>query len=275
MANIILPVNFSLEVRLALIEFMKQMMQRDANAHFTLLHAYDTTGYGSAIMHDISEKLEENAVKDLEFERQKIMEEIPNASIATYVGRGLLWYVVNCYELDHHADFMVVALKGSDMLQRILLSSKPSQLAGKSNIPMLFLPNVDNVKLPTKIAFGTDVKPFQNCDDFKRLLNIARILNAKLHFVYVNEEDVCKIDDFKVIYEEHLKDVDYDYTEVNHRNAAKGLAMFVKEQNLDGIGLIERKGNFLQRLFKENLLDEMVELAKLPIMVINEAREKE
>lgn len=275
MTNIILPINFSREVRGVLISFIKEMMQRDADAHFTLLHAYDTTGYGSAIMHDISEKIEENANKDLEFEKAKILEEIPEASLATYVGRGLLSKVVNSYEKDHKVDFMVVALKGSNMLQSILASRKPSELAEKSNIPMLFLPDTDTVKLPTNIAFGTDVKAFQNVEDFHDLLNMSKILGAKLHFVYVNEEGKSRKDDFQELYAKHLENFTYDYTEVEDKDAAKGLMSFIKTNGLNGIAMIERKGNFLERLFSASILDEMLEMAKLPIMVINELREAE
>lgn len=275
MTNIVLPVNFSVEVRMTLISFMKQIVQKGETSHFTLLHAYDTTGYGSAMGHDISERLEENAAKDLEFEKNKILEQIPGASIATYVGRGLLANVINSYEKEHKVDFMAVALKGSNMLQSILASSKPSQLAESSNVPILFLPDVEHVKLPTNIAFGTDVKPFQNVEDFDALLNMCKILGAKLHFVYINEDEETKEQAFQTHYAGHLRNTEYDYTEVENKDAAKGLMLFIKKQNLDGIALIERKGNFLQRLFSASILDEMLELAKLPIMVINELREAE
>lgn len=273
MTNIILPVNFSREVRAVLISFIKEMMQKNTSAHFTLLHAYDTRGYGSAIMHDISEKLEDNANKDLELEKAKILEEVPEASIATYVGRGLLSKVVNSYEKDHKVDFMVIALKGSNMLQSILASSKPSELAENANIPMLFLPDTDTLKLPTNIAFGTDVKAFQNTEDFQHLLRMLKILEAKLHFVYVDEEGESKKEDFQALYAKYLENVTYDYTEVQNKSAAKGLMSFVKTNGLDGIAMIERKGNFLERLFSVSILDEMLETAKLPVMVINELRE--
>ncbi|PVX49867.1 universal stress protein family protein [Balneicella halophila] len=275
MANIILPVNFSREIRRALISFMKQMVQHDSSSHFTLLHAYDISGYGTAMLRDMTEVLEKNAYQDLEHEKEEMLKEVPNASIATYVGRGLLPNVVNSYEEDNRVDFMVVALKGSNMLQSLLSSNKPSQLAQSSNVPMLFLPDADNVKLPTAIAFGTDLKPFQNVEDFKSLLNMAKILDAKLHFVYVNETGESKKSAFESHYVEHLQDVGYDFVEIENKNAAKGMMDFIKENNLDGIGLIERKSGFLQRLFSESMLNQMLGLAKLPIMVINELREAE
>lgn len=275
MKHIVLPVNFSLEVRNSLIAFIKQILEKTQDVQFTLLHAYDTTGYGSASLHDISERLEKNAMQDLMYEKKKIEEFVPNAQINTYVGRGVLSSVVNNYEKSSNVDFMVLPLKGSNMLQSILMSNKPSQLAEKSNVPMLFLPDAEHVKLPTEIAFGTDVQPFQNAEDFQDLLNICRVLDAKLHFVYVDEEGEDKTEDFEKYYATHLGEFEYDYTQVSEKDAAKGLLKFIKEQKLDGIALIERKGNFLQRLFSQSVLDEMLELAKLPVMVINELRESE
>lgn len=275
MIHIVLPVNFSVEVRESIIVFIKQMLERTQDVQFTLLHAYDTTGHGSAIMHDMSELLEKNAMRDLLYEKKKIEEKVAEAQINTYVGRGLLANVVNEYEQTCKVDFMVLPLKGNNMLQSILMSSKPSKLAEKSNVPMLFLPNSDNVKLPTEIAFGTDLKPFQNTDDFKGILHISEILDAKLHFVYVQEDGVSKKADFEKYYAKHLQKVSYDYTEIENKDAAKGLVEFIKAKNLDGIALIERKGNFLKRLFHLSVLDEMLEQAKLPIIVINELREAE
>lgn len=275
MKHIVLPVNFSLEVRNSLIAFINQILEKTQDVQFTLLHAYDTTGYGAASLHDISDRLEKNAMQDLMYEKRKIEEVVPQAQLNTYVGRGILSSVVNNYEKTTKIDFMVLPLKGSNMLQSILMSSKPSQLAEKSNVPMLFLPDAAHVKLPREIAFGTDVKPFQNVEDFAGLLNICHILDAKLHFVYVSEDGVDKRDDFEKYYVSQLKDFKYDYTKVVEKNAAKGLLEFIKKQKLDGIALIERKGNFLKHLFSQSVLDEMLELAKLPVMVINELREAE
>ncbi|MBS9768726.1 MAG: universal stress protein [Flavobacteriaceae bacterium] len=272
MKHIVLPVNFSDELRNSLIAFIKQMLKKTKNVQFTLLHAYDTTGYGSAMMHDMSERLEKNAKEDLLQEKKKIEAEIPNVQLNTFVGRGLLTSVVNNYEKETSVDFMVVPLKGSNMLQSILLSGKPSDLAEQSNVPMLFLPNTDEVELPTKIAFGIDVKPFQNEEDFKGILTICQVLGAKLHFVYVKEDDLPKKNDFDANYAKYLTDFEYDYTEIAQDNAPKGLWNFVQKENLNGIALIERKSTFLQRLFKASVLDEMLELAKLPIIVINELR---
>ncbi len=272
MIHIVLPINFSVEVRESLIDFIKQMLQKTDDVQFTLLHAYDTTGYGAAMMHDMSERLEKNAMRDLLYEKKQIEKEVAKAQINTYVGRGLLANVVNDYEQTCKVDFMVLPLKGSNMLQSILMSHKPSELAQRSNVPMLFLPNSDNVKLPTKIAFGTDVKPFQNTDDFKGILDISEILDAKLQFVYVQEDGVSKKADFEKHYAAHLKNVAYEYTEIENKDAAKGLMTFIKDEKLDGIALIERKGNFLKRLFNLSVLDEMLEQAKLPIIVINELR---
>lgn len=273
MKHIVLPVNFSTEARNSLVEFMKQILERNKDVQFTLLHAYDTTGYGSAMLHDMSERLEKNAMRDLSYEKKMVLEKVPDAQINTHVGRGLLANVVNSYEKSCKVDFMVVPLKGSNMLQSILASSKPSQLASMSNVPMLFLPDANHIKLPTNVAFGTDVKPFQNTEDFQGLLNMCKVLNAKLHFVYVNETDECKREDFEKYYKAYLKDFEFDYTEIEDNDAAEGLTKFIKKQKFDGVALIERKGNFLQRLFKASVLDEMLELAKLPIMVINELRE--
>lgn len=272
MKHIVLPINFSSEVRNSVITFIKQILEKTKDVQFTLLHAYDTIGYGSASLHDMSERLEKNAMQDLMYEKRKIEDAVPDAQLNTYVGRGILATVINNYKKSSEVDFMVLPLKGSHMLQSILMSNKPSQLAAKSNVPMLFLPDSDHIKLPTEIAFGTDVKPFQNEEDFEGLLNICRTLNTKLHFVYINEDGEDKKEDFEKYYAVHLRDFEYSYAEVESKDAAKGLMEFVKQNKLDGIALIERKGNFLQRLFSESLLDEMLELAKLPIIVINELR---
>ncbi len=273
MKHLVLPVNFSSEVRDSLIVFIKQILGKTKDVQFTLLHAYDTTGYGSATLHNMSDRLEKNAMQDLLYEKKKIKEEVPEAQLNTYVGHGELARVVNSFEKSCEVDFMVLPLKGGNMLQSILASSKPSQLAQRSNVPMLFLPSAEHLKLPVEIAFGTDVKPFQNVEDFKGLLNICSLLEAKLHFVYVNESGENKKSDFEKYYGPHLTSVKYDYNEVKAGDAAQGLMKFIKERNLDGIALIERKGNFLQRLFSVSVLDEMIAQTKLPIIVINELRE--
>lgn len=272
MTNIVLPVNFSREVRTVLIAFIKQMQQKTTDLNFILLHAYDTPKFGFAMGHDISDVLRKSSISDLEYEKNEMSKVFPNLNITTYAEQGSLAKVLNEYDRNNSVDFAVLALKGSNMIQSLLADNRPSELARDSNVPVLFLPNTNQFQLPQNIVFGTDVKPFENKEDFKGLLKIFKLLKAHLQFLYVNENDVSKKEDFAKNYAKYLGEVEYSYTELEHEDAAKGILEFVKEQEIDGIALIERKGSFLKRLFDINVLDHMIENVELPILVINELR---
>lgn len=272
MTNIILPVNFSKEVRKVLVKFIHQMYTKTEDLHFILLHAYDTPKYGFAMGHDISEILKKNAISDLHAEQKSLLEHFPNSRITIHTAQGSLAKVINDYEAKYPIDFVAVALKGSNMIQDILASSRPSELASISNVPVLFLPNTDDFQLPTNIVFGTDVKPFENDEDFEGLLKISKLLKAKLHFLYVKENNTSQQEAFDKHYAKYLQNTEYSYTELEHNDAAKGILEFIQTEKANGIALIERKGNFLKRLFNISVLDHMVTEAQLPTLVINELR---
>lgn len=274
MKKILLPTNFSQEVREAHISIIKELMRKKDDFAFTLIHSYEQPKFGQSLGHDISEVLEKATKEDLKKELNLLKEAIPSIQIDWYIGEGSLAYVVNQYDKESVVDFMIVPLVGSNMFKDILSDSSPSELARRSNVPMLFLPNsTTQVSLPSNIVFGIDVKPFENEDDFLGLLNIIEALDAKLQFLYVMEDKESKQEAFDKYYKPLLKKCSYEYIELAGEDASESIVEYINKNNCDGIALIERKGNFIQRLFKISLLENVIKLAKLPMLVINELRE--
>lgn len=282
--NLVFPTNFSKNTRTVITGFLKQYIKTDwaQSTKINLLHAYDTPHVGQHMMVDLDEKLEENAIEDLEREARLLREGVPlpeDMEIELYARKGNLINVMHKFDNEQEIDLAVVALKSSSFFTKILSDSSPSHLVNSLDEPVLFVPDTAVLNQIDNIVFAIDLKPFENTKEVKIFIQAAAKLQAHVDFVYVEQElNDSAEEKFHQIFDSLLEgsNLDYSFRNIIADSPKEGIVSYAQEhQDHDLVVLIERKESFLHNLFGSNLADEIASLRELPLLVISEEYDEE
>lgn len=173
----------------------------------------------------------------------------------------------------HRPSLMVMGMKVRGPIAGALMGSTVSRILGKSQCPILVVPEAAHYQPVKHIAYGSlfeaDEQP-----TIDRLLEFAFLHEAVIHCVHVktpNEKkekhmDV-KLDGLRAMYRDDIILNQIEVSAISHTDAMEGLLNYVDENEIGMLALHSRKRSFWSEMFNPSLCKRIVFLSKVPILV--------
>jgi nucleotide-binding universal stress UspA family protein len=244
MKTILIPTDFSPSANNALR--VAALIARQADAEVHLLHSVKTDIDWAhlpiekrAAYPDTLLKLEK-AEKQLEIESWKPL--LKGLKIHTHITSGNTYeQIVNFANKKVRADLVVMGSHGPDEPNELFIGSNAQKTMRMAHCPVLTVKKSFKGRTFKKILFASDFAENIN-DSFKKILEVARVVKAKIEIVFISKPDDNK--DEKTINEAMDKfiskypDVKFSKAVYNHELPDRGILNYSLTSKPDMISLV-------------------------------------
>ncbi|MBL0103351.1 MAG: universal stress protein [Bacteroidetes bacterium] len=221
---------------------------------------------------DYSE-MDKDIMVNLEQEKKKIIEKYHYSEISIAYTKGVAALEIISLSEKEHVDMIVMGVKGSNVLNEILIGSLTTRIISKSTCPVLAVPMDAPSHKPDKVAFATNFNDHELQSLFV-LSEMIRPFNAEICVVHVSDGKEShashEIPDFFV--KQVRTNIPYD--KISFHTSTQGsvedaLEKFIKDQNIDWLATAKRKRNFFERLTTRSLTSELAFHTHVPLLAFH------
>jgi nucleotide-binding universal stress UspA family protein len=264
MQNILCPLDFSEEARLALRVAIDIAERFEA----TLIFASVLTG-------DVKE-ISLNRIKT-EKQLNDLVEEVSDelrknfTSYETVILQGNYARTISEYATERDIDLVVMATSGVLNEEGEFVSSNTFDLIDISQCSVLSIPKSFEFKPFKRIIYASN---FEKDDKWviQDVISFATVFNAQLKVLHMGKEDDHRDEqEYKEFREQITSFTGYSKMEVERRvykdELDSSLHKYMKENGYDLLVLVSRQRNFLNKLFHKSLTRKMSYFNDFPLMV--------
>jgi len=270
-SHILVPTDFSLYSEKAYMTALA--IASKANASITLLHAIEPPYDFASTVESTLEQMKRSCRKRLEemvkkaVRNEKFKDVHVDSVLVTGASRTAIIEAIDTRE----ADFLVLGSQGSSGLRKKLFGSVASDIALKSSIPVLVVPESEGEIQFNHILFATDYRN-SDLESLNQLTNFAKFFESHIHILHVEEEETLSSEisfrGFREIVLEKVlyKDIKFDlYID---KDPFMGLSRYMKNQNIELLALTRYKKTVLKSLLEKNLTRNLSYYSTTPLLVI-------
>lgn len=185
--KILVPVDFSENSKRA-IDFAR-VIANTFDAELILLNTYQAykSGFQSKAVHEKEEeKIRTEAESKMQELVDKVSSEEPTLAVKGKCLNGQLLNLINLYGKDNGIDLIVMGTQGAKGIKYTLLGSNTFDIARKSSLPLLSVPNeVQNYKI-NKVAFFSNYSK-EDIQTINALISTFGKDITNYHIVHIHE----------------------------------------------------------------------------------------
>lgn len=167
------------------------------------------------------------------------------------------------------ASLIVMGTHGASGIEEIFLGSNTQAVIKNAKVPVLAIPSGFNFKEVNKLAFASDL----NFKDSTKAIHTIKVLTKQfdtelniIHFADLLEDSEISEEKVKTTF----SDIKYNYLEQLATNLEKGIADYIKYEEVNLLMMIHRKHNFWERLFTSSNSEKRAMHTKIPLLVLKE-----
>jgi nucleotide-binding universal stress UspA family protein len=177
---------------------------------------------------------------------------------------------------DRKADLIIIGMKAKGKSMRHFFGSTATGLVGKTNIPLLIIPETAKYSIPKIITLASDIKEetTKNIHLLYFLRQIAEKFDSKIYVVRVGERKFNELTKPISRLNCLLAKLDVKYEYVDDYSITQGLNHFIKEHKSNLVVMIPHQHDFLERLFIKSETKEMLFHSRIPMLVLPERSRK-
>lgn len=273
MNTILVPTDFSdgafnaLKYAIRLAELLDYSIQ--------VVHAYSMPPTGSAVMVDITEILENNALEELELLKRKVDKiNLSNVAITYKPQHGSVVEVINRMSRTEGIEFVVMGTQGASGITEKWLGTNAASAAKHVEDPLMIVPSDYSFKSIRHFLFATDLKVTENEKHLKFLSVLANKSNAEIDFLHIRkqreESDDEKISKYRSqldrIFGESKTRIAYLYdNDIN-----EGIKDGIETHNPDALVVVRHEYGFFEGLFRSSVSRKLISESSLPILVLQD-----
>lgn len=169
----------------------------------------------------------------------------------------------------HKADLIVMGSHGIDGLKELFIGSNTEKVVRNSDIPVLVIKKEMKAFKIKTLAFASDFKK-NNLQVFKRVLNFAKTLGAKMNLVYVNtpgDHFRCTADiNNEISNFMTLAKTDLEVEIYNDFSVERGVLNYSSQVNADMIAIATQGRKGLYHFFMGSIGEDIANHANLPVV---------
>ena len=168
-----------------------------------------------------------------------------------------------------NADLIVMGTHGASGIEEIFLGSNTQAVIKNAKVPVLAIPSGFDFKAVNKLAFASDLSFENSSNALRTIKELTKQFNTELNIVHFadlledSEENEEKV-------REAFSDTSYKYLEQLATNLEKGIADYIKYEEVNLFMMIHRKHNFWERLFTSSNSEKRAMHTKVPLLVLKE-----
>lgn len=171
------------------------------------------------------------------------------------------------------ADCMVVmGTKGASGVEEVLIGSNAASVLQSIDVPVLAIPAKSDFGMIERIVYCTDFRSNKNDRALRRLATLARIFNAEVMILHVQQEGQADLaTNQRVKFEHHLSDVKHSFHIIKDANVEESIFNFAAEKNANLLALLTRKHGIIRGLFHSSLTNKVAFHSKVPLLALHES----
>lgn len=273
MKKILVPTDFSETAGNAFRSALR--LARVFQSEVFLCSAYEQPSSGQSVLKDISDKLEENTLQDLEEMWNAEKAEFPDVKVNILAVRGDVHEAVAKTAEIQKVDLIVMGKTGRSRIMNKLFGSVALNTIKESKKPLLLIPEKWHYEEFKDICFATDLAG-GDCEKLLiPLLKFCRAFKSEVEIVHFAEdadymEEVqTKGAETKKQIEQVLGDIPHRFVFGVHSNVAKSLASHLDKTGCQLVVMIKKEYPWGTKLFNSSPTLETAIATKTPLLVMH------
>lgn len=246
------------------------------NAKVILFHAYQPMPVPNAdplmivsmedIAHDELRKLQEEYLS---------INNSGNIKIETMCEKGPVGDLTIATAETCGADIIVTGMKYGGRKLRQLFGSAVTNIAGKTTIPMLIVPEGVSYTCPKSIALASDISSESDIHILDALKEIEQRFHTRLYVVRVVQDKSQEV--FEVMNRPYklqklagILDAQYEYPE--DKDIPHALNQFISGHHIDMLAMVPHKHSLVERWLVKSNTRSMIFKALVPLLILPDKR---
>lgn len=170
---------------------------------------------------------------------------------------------------EHGCDFIVMGSKGASGFKEMFVGSNTEKVVRSSEIPVLVIKENRPNFMVKDFVFATNLDS-GNKGTLEKVVNFARLMDARLHLLYINTaNEFITSKDTDNYLEKYVDGINYDNYEFhiyNDDSVEQGVLNFSKKINADLIGIATHGRKGLSHFFNGSISEDLVNHAHTPVI---------
>ncbi len=269
--NILVPTDFS--------EYSKKSFEQalvlasETKASVTLLHCIEPPYDFASTVESTLEQMKRGANKRLNDMFQQLMKDdrFKNIQGNTMLATGLTKATVMEIVKSRDIDLIVMGSMGVSALRKRLFGSTSTDIALRSPVPVIVVPESDVNKGFNHILFATDYRP-NDIETIKSLVQIAELFDSTIHIVHISSQESfdsnLSFRGFRELVKEEVSYSKLNFDIYFDDETFTGLSRYIENNDIDMLVMTRYKKSIMKSLFEKNHTKEMGYYSRIPIMVV-------
>lgn len=216
-----------------------------------------------------ADELEKINLEQLEDIKKKLI--TPGIEIECIARTGFAGDEIVEFSKEKKVDLVVMGIKGTSLINEILIGSITTEVIRKTHQPVLVIPEKSNFQNIEKIAFACDYSEISDSSILKPLEDMVRLFKSKLLVVNVMQpEEVTTVEKAVagIKLEHYLETIDHNLYFPTNDDVIEGINDFVYSMKAGMIAMIQRKHSIFQRILNKSNTKNMVFHTHIPLLVL-------
>lgn len=242
-------------------------------AKIILMNSFEIPASSSKVMINFTDVLEEDSIKGLDKELEKIRQDdtFKSVEIELLSSFGSITDAINKAERAYDIDLIVMGTAGASNISSRLFGSNTTNAIKNAKQPILVIPKESAYSEWKKITFASNVQNSHNDCPFKPLKELMTLSQSSLHILSVVEDSKSlnkqKIEDRIAA---KLQGVDYEVNIVENKNISDGILDFIHAHETDLLVLIKKNYGFIEGLLHTSVTRQLALHSDKPILLYSE-----
>tara|TARA_R110000868_G_scaffold332840_2_gene593794 strand:+ start:396 stop:1247 length:852 start_codon:yes stop_codon:yes gene_type:complete len=274
MNSILFPTDYSKNAKHA-FQFAK-MMAKAQQAKLILLYAYElpivapSSAFTSreqtmtAIDHDLRNAAHQHMklyTDELDITQEKYAVLIEEGNTAKVISNCCSQYDIN---------LVVMGTKGKTNNRDFIIGSITEKLIKKTQIPVLAIPELAEMRPFKKVVFATDLL-YNSSQELKRVIDFAKLNNSSLTFLHIQtnaKNENNELNNLKEIIAQN-KEHDLTFKTIGSDTIVHGIESQLKESQTDLLILSNHTKSLFEKLFHRSISKQILLHSKVPLLILS------
>ena len=271
MKIILVPTDFSDNAYKAIKYACNMALKYKAKLIF--MNSFEIPASSSKVMINFTDVLEEDSIKGLDKELEKIRKETEfnSVNIELFSCFGSITEAINKAERAYEVDLIVMGTAGASNISSRLFGSNTTNAIKNAKQPILVVPKESNYSEWKKITFASNIQNSKNDCPFKPLKELMTLAKSSLNILSV-VEDAKTLEKQKIEARiaAKLQGVEHKINIVENKNIANGILDFIHENETDLLVLIKKNYGFIEGLLHTSVTRQLALHSDKPILLYSE-----
>ncbi len=269
--HILVPTDFSEYSKKSFTQALLIASKTDAKV--TLLHCIEPPYDFASTVESTLEQIKRGSKRRLDEMYKQAMkdERFSSVQIDTVLITGMAKASIMEIVQTRHVDLIVMGSMGVSGLRKKLFGSTSTDVALRSEVPVLIVPETQTDKGFDQILFATDYRE-NDLESLGFVSGLAGLFDSTIHVVHIADDDNFQTDlsfrGFRDLVKEQIQYDPLNFDQYYEKSPFRGLSRYIENNKIEMLVITKYKKTVLKSLFDKNHTKEMSQYSALPVFVI-------